>query len=177
MFVIHKHQVCGVFVVAAKWTITTSNADSPKRSYMETLQLIVSAKTFFPNKITVTSSGIKTWACICVCAHLCPTLCDPMDCNPPGSSVHGILQGRILGWVAISSSSGSSQQEDGTWISCVSCIASGCFSTEPWRKPMDTSLLEGHHPTHCNKLMLQTQEKIQPIATLTYLFIKSTNIC
>ena len=101
MFVIHKHQVCGVFVVAAKWTITTSNADSPKRSYMETLQLIVSAKTFFPNKITVTSSGIKTWACICVCAHLCPTLCDPMDCNPPGSSVHGILQGRILGWVAI----------------------------------------------------------------------------
>ena len=32
----------------------------------------------------------------------CPTLCDPMDCNPPGSSVHGILQARILEWVAIS---------------------------------------------------------------------------
>ena len=32
----------------------------------------------------------------------CPTLCDPMECNPPGSSVHGILQSRILEWVAIS---------------------------------------------------------------------------
>ena len=34
----------------------------------------------------------------------CPTLRDPMDCSPPGSSVHGILQARILEWVAISSS-------------------------------------------------------------------------
>ena len=32
----------------------------------------------------------------------CPTLCDPMDCNPPGSSVHGIFQARVLEWVAIS---------------------------------------------------------------------------
>ena len=36
----------------------------------------------------------------------CPTLCDPMDCSPPGSSVHGILQARILEWVAISFSRG-----------------------------------------------------------------------
>ena len=35
-------------------------------------------------------------------AQSCPTLCDRMDCSPPGSSVHGILQGRILEWVAIS---------------------------------------------------------------------------
>ena len=39
-------------------------------------------------------------------AQLCPTLCDPMDCSPPGSSVHGILQARILEWVAISFSGG-----------------------------------------------------------------------
>ena len=31
----------------------------------------------------------------------CPTLCDPMDCSPPGSSIHGILQARVLEWVAI----------------------------------------------------------------------------
>ena len=37
-------------------------------------------------------------------AHSCPTLCHPMVCSPPGSSVHGILQARRLGWVAISSS-------------------------------------------------------------------------
>ena len=40
-------------------------------------------------------------------AQSCPTLCDPMDCSPPGSSVHGILQARILDWVAISFSRGS----------------------------------------------------------------------
>ena len=37
-------------------------------------------------------------------AQLCPTLCDPMDCSPPGSPVHGILQARILEWVAMPSS-------------------------------------------------------------------------
>ena len=41
-------------------------------------------------------------------AQLCPTLCDPVDCSPPGSSLHGILQARILEWVAISFSRGSS---------------------------------------------------------------------
>ena len=44
---------------------------------------------------------------VCMCAkslQLCPTLCDPMDCSPPGSSVHGILQARILEWVAMPSS-------------------------------------------------------------------------
>ena len=47
----------------------------------------------------------------------CPTLCDPMDCSPPGSSLHGILQAGILEWVAISSSKGSSQPRDPTGIS------------------------------------------------------------
>ena len=45
----------------------------------------------------------------------CSTLCDPMDCGPPGSSVHRILQARILEWVAISFSRGSSQPRDQTW--------------------------------------------------------------
>ena len=45
----------------------------------------------------------------CEVAHLCPTVCDPMDCRLPGSSVHGILQARILEWVTISFSRGSSQ--------------------------------------------------------------------
>ena len=42
--------------------------------------------------------------CVCVYAQSCPTLCDPIDCRPPGSSVHGIFQARILEQVAISSS-------------------------------------------------------------------------
>ena len=46
---------------------------------------------------------------VCLCAQSCLILCDPVDCSPPGSSVHGISQARILEWVAISSSRGSSQ--------------------------------------------------------------------
>ena len=52
-------------------------------------------------------------------AQSCPTLCDPMDCSPPGSSIHGILQARILEWVAISFSRGTSQPRDRTWVSCI----------------------------------------------------------
>ena len=47
----------------------------------------------------------------------CPTLCNPMDCSPPGSSVHGILQARILEWVPIFFSRGPSQPKDPTYIS------------------------------------------------------------
>ena len=47
----------------------------------------------------------------------CPTLCDPVDCSLPGSSVHQILQARILEWVAISFSRGSSQPRDRTQVS------------------------------------------------------------
>ena len=50
-------------------------------------------------------------------AQLCPTLCDPMDCNPPGSSVREIFQARILEWVAISFSRWSSQLRDRTQVS------------------------------------------------------------
>ena len=47
---------------------------------------------------------------VCMCAKFlqsCPTLCDPVDCSPPGSAVHGIPQARILEWVAIPSCRGS----------------------------------------------------------------------
>ena len=53
--------------------------------------------------------------------QLCPTLCDPMDYSPPGSSVHGILQARILEWVAVFFSRVSSQSRDWARISQVSC--------------------------------------------------------
>ena len=49
----------------------------------------------------------------------CPTLCDPMDCSPPGSSIHGIFQARMLEWVAISFSRRSSQPRDWTRVSCI----------------------------------------------------------
>ena len=51
--------------------------------------------------------------------QLCPTLCNPMDCSLPGSSVHGILQAGILEWIAMPSSRESSQPKDWTWVSCI----------------------------------------------------------
>ena len=65
--------------------------------------------------------------CACMHAQSCLTLCDPMDCSLPGSSVHGISQARILWWVAISYSSGSSLLRDGTRVSC---LAGGFFTNE-----------------------------------------------
>ena len=55
----------------------------------------------------------------CLVAQSCPTLCDPVDCSPPGSSDNGILQARILEWVAMLSSRGSSQPRDQTQVSCI----------------------------------------------------------
>ena len=55
----------------------------------------------------------------------CPTLCDPMDCSLPGSSLHGIFQTRILEWVFISFSRRSSQTRDWTWVSR---ITDRCFT-------------------------------------------------
>ena len=65
-------------------------------------------------------------------AQSCPILCDPMDCSPPGSSVHGILQARTLEWVAMPSSRGSSRPRDRT---CVSCTAGGFFTASPGKPP------------------------------------------
>ena len=55
----------------------------------------------------------------------CLTLCDPMDCSPPGSSVHGIFQARGLEWIAISFSRGSSQPRARTQVSC---FVDRCFT-------------------------------------------------
>ena len=52
-------------------------------------------------------------------AQLCPTLCDPMDCSLPGSSVHGLFQARVLEGAAISFSRGCSQPRDQTQVSCI----------------------------------------------------------
>ena len=60
--------------------------------------------------------------CACMLSHFSPNLRDPLDCSLPGSSVHGILQARILEWVAVPFSRGSSCPRDWTCSSYVSCI-------------------------------------------------------
>ena len=62
--------------------------------------------------------------------------CSPIDWSPPGSSVYGIFQARILDQVAISSFRGSSWPRDGTRVSCISCMAGGFFTTgATWEAP------------------------------------------
>ena len=77
---------------------------------------------------------------VCVCAQSCPALCNPMHCWLPGSSVNGILQARILEWVAFSYSREFFQPSDRTHISRVSwigrCILYHCTTWKPinWTK-------------------------------------------
>ena len=72
-----------------------------------------------------------------VCSSHVWLFCMRMDCSPPNTSVHGISQARILEWVAISSSRESSWPRDWTWISCVSWLAGGFFTTSAtWEAPV-----------------------------------------
>ena len=66
--------------------------------------------TFLPRRKSESESEVT---------QSCPTLCDLEDCSPPGSSIHGILQARILEWVAISFSKESSRPRDRTQVSCI----------------------------------------------------------
>ena len=52
--------------------------------------------------------GVCVYVCVCVTTQSCPSLCDPRDCSLPGSSVHGTVQGKLLEWVAVPFSRGSS---------------------------------------------------------------------
>ena len=71
---------------------------------------------------TLISDSILLWILIIKLRQLCPTLPSPMDCSPPGYSIHGISQARISEWVVMLSSKGSSQPRNGTHISFISCI-------------------------------------------------------
>ena len=65
----------------------------------------------------------------------CPTLCNPVDCSPPGCSVHGILQARILEWVAVPFSRGSSRPRHRTQVSCFLHWQAGSLPLSPPGKP------------------------------------------
>ena len=84
---------------------------------------------------------------VCACVYVklfqsCLTLCNPMDCSPLGSSVHGILQERILEWVAIPCSKGSSQPRYGTQVSYASLIGRRVLYFEHHLGIPDPTLLE-----------------------------------
>ena len=94
-------------------------------------------------------------------AQSCLTLCNPVDCSPPGSSVHGILQARILEWVAISFSRGSSWPRVQTWVSH---IAADALTSEPQGKPRLWTILQIYGFQNC---MVVAQKETQRSAEQT----------
>ena len=94
----------------------------------------------------------------------CLTLCDPVDCSPPGSSVHGILQAIILEWVAMPSSRGSSCPRDQTHVSRVSCIAGRFFTY--WATCAAQSYLNSESFKEENTNILQRYSHLQRVAGL-----------
>ena len=85
----------------------------------------------------------------------CPTLFNSVDCRPPGSSVQGILQARILEWVTISSSGRSSQPRDWTWVAYMSCTEPGWPFPPPGDLPNSGS---NPHLPHCRRILYQLRE-------------------
>ena len=90
--------------------------------YMTTGKTIALTRRTFVDKVMFLLFNMLSAAATAKLLQLCPTLCDCIDGSPPGSSIHRILQARILEWVAIFSSRGSS------WRSQVSCIARRGFN-------------------------------------------------
>ena len=89
---------------------------------------------------------------VCLVTQSCPTLCDPMDCSPSGSSVHGNSPSKNTIVIAMPSSRGSSQPRDRTWVSCTA----GRLPSEPPGKPKNTgvgslSFLQGNFPSQESK--------------------------
>ena len=72
----------------------------------------------------------------------CPTLCNPMDCSLLGSSVHGIFQARVLEWVAIPFSQGSSWPWDWTWVSCIAGRFFTVWTTREVQRGGDQTYME-----------------------------------
>ena len=107
------------------------------------------SKHFMKVKVVASESKISMTSEV---TQLCPTLCDPIDCSLPGSSVHGIFQARVLEWVATSFSRGSSQHRDRTRVSRIVSRRFYPLSHQgsPRRKVKGKSRLTLCNPTGCS---------------------------
>ena len=120
--------------------------------------------------ISVVSGFNNLWkqCVLCLVTQSCLTHCDPLDCSPPGSCVHGVLQARILEWVAMPSSRGSSQPRS-------PALQADSLSPEPPGKLKNTEvgsllLLQGNFLTqelnrgllHCRWILYQLSYQGRP---------------
>ena len=111
---------------------------------------LIKIPTPFNGERTVFHQKVLRWLDACVLAQLLSHVWlfwDPMDCSPPGSSVQGIHQARILEWVAISSSRGSSWPRDRTFISCLGRQILYHWATWEAPRQLDSHMQKDEHGT------------------------------
>ena len=111
-----KHSLHVCWTPPSLESLVCESCQQPRRK--NTQQRIYLNIIFRRRQLTISSFMALTSVLVAVCAQSRPTLCNSRDYSPPGSSAHGISQARILEWVAISSSRGSSQPRDRTHVSC-----------------------------------------------------------
>ena len=116
---------CDIFCTSFNWKINVLLCDFFQNTYIFMVlmtrrqegNVFLNSRAALMNRRFLPSIFWDTVDMSChIYAQSCPILCDPVDCSPPGSSIHGILQARILEWVAISFSRGSSQPRDRTQV-------------------------------------------------------------
>ena len=96
-------------------------------------------------------------------------LCIPTDCSPPGSSVHGILQARILKWVAMPSSRGFSWPRDRTHVSCSFCIAADSLPLSYQGNPWSHSSPQKHtYLLHLEAVCFSEEQSLPPSASVSW---------
>ena len=98
--------------------------------FMHSINLLTPLRDQVPSYMSMCPQSLQSW----------PTLCNPMDYILPDSSVHGILQARILEWVAVPSTRGSSPPRDQTHVSCIG----GCvlYHWATWETPFPYTMME-----------------------------------
>ena len=97
------------------------------------------------SRVLAQAASAQRKECVHVCfiTQACLTLCNPLDYSPPGFSVHGILQARILEWVVIPFSRGSSQPRDWAWISYIAGLPGSSAGKESACSVGDLGLIAG----------------------------------
>ena len=114
--------------------------------------------------------------CECLVAQSCPALWDPMDCNLPGSSIHGIFRARILEWVAVPSSRVSFRRRDWTCFSCLLHWQAGSLPFELQGKPKTGfSPLDHQGSPYCLNVASPNWVKIQNSHWISKINMKITN--
>ena len=120
-------QDCNLWILREHSSANTANKRKPVKQVMAHLYNRINAIEPLKNKAAPKSWNSMSWnhpqdiysGCCCLAASHVWLFCDPINCSLPGSSIHGILQARILEWVAIPFSRGSSWPRDRAWIYCI----------------------------------------------------------